>query len=51
MSPWLFSVYMDGRMKVVKIGMGRKGVKFLEDGRESGDCLASLFYVVNRRRT
>ena len=34
MSPWLFSVYMDGVMKEVKIGMGRRGVKFLEYGRE-----------------
>ena len=30
MSPWLFSVYMDGVMKEVKMGMGR----FLEDGKE-----------------
>ena len=31
MSPWLFNVYMDGKMK---IGIGRNGVSFLEDGRE-----------------
>ena len=34
MSPWLFNVYMDGVMKEVKIGMGRRGVNIMEDGRE-----------------
>ena len=34
MSPWFFNVYIDGVMKEVKIGIGRRGVKFLEDGRE-----------------
>ena len=34
MSPWLFNVHMDGVMKEVKIGMGRRGVSLLEDGRE-----------------
>ena len=34
MSPWLFNVYMDGVMKEVKIGMERKAVSFMEDGRE-----------------
>ena len=34
MSPWLFNVYMDGVMKEVKMGMGRRGVSFLEDERE-----------------
>ena len=54
MSHWLFNVYLDG---VMKVGMGRRGVRFLEDGREwSGDCLASCmqltwFYVVSQRRT
>ena len=33
MSPWLFIVYMDGVIKV-KIGKERRGVSFLEDGRE-----------------
>ena len=33
-SPWLFNVYIDGVMKEVKMGMGRRGVSFLEDGRE-----------------
>ena len=33
MSPWLFNVYMDGVMKEVKMGLGRRGVSFLEDGR------------------
>ena len=32
MSPLLFNVYMDAVMKEVKIGMGRRGVRFLEDG-------------------
>ena len=34
MSPSLFSVYIDGVMKEVKMGMGRRGVNLLEDGRE-----------------
>ena len=34
MSPWLFNVYMDVEMKEVNMGMGRRGVRFLEDGRE-----------------
>ena len=34
MSPWLSNVYMDGVMMKVKIGMGRRGVRFPEDGRE-----------------
>ena len=34
MSPWLFDVYMDGVMKGVKMGVGRKGVSFMEDRRE-----------------
>ena len=33
-SPWLFNVYMDGVMKEAKMGMGRRGMRFLEDGRE-----------------
>ena len=33
MSLWLFNIYMDGVMKV-KMGMGRMGVKVLEDGRK-----------------
>ena len=33
MSPWLFNVYMDGVMKEVKMGMGRRGVSLLEDRR------------------
>ena len=31
MSPWLFNVYMDSVTKEVKMGMGRRGVSFLED--------------------
>ena len=34
MSPLLFNVYMDEVMKEVKMGMGRRGVSFREDGRE-----------------
>ena len=34
MSPWLFNVYMDAVMKDVKMGMGRRGVKFQEEGRK-----------------
>ena len=34
MSLWLFNLYMDGVMKEVKMGIGRRGVSFLEDGRE-----------------
>ena len=34
MSPWLFSVYMDAVMKEVKMGMGRRAVRFQEEGRE-----------------
>ena len=43
MSPWLFNVYMDAVMKEVKMGMGRRGVRFLEDGRESR--LPGLLYA------
>ena len=34
MSTWLFNVYMNTVMKEVKIGMGRIGVRFQEEGRE-----------------
>ena len=34
MSPWLFNVYMDRVMKEVKLGKGRRGVSFMENGRE-----------------
>ena len=30
----LFNVNMDGMMKEVKMGIGRRGVSFLEDGRK-----------------
>ena len=55
MSLWMFNLYMDGVMREVKVAMGRKGVRFLEDGREW--ILPVLlhaddwFYVVSRRRT
>ena len=32
--PWLFKVYMDAVMEEVKMGMGRRGVRFQEEGRE-----------------
>ena len=46
--PWLFNVYMNGVMKEVKMGMGRRG-----EGRY---CLASYmqmnwFYVVGKGTT
>ena len=34
MSHWLFNVYMDGVMKEVKMGVGRRRVSFMEDGRK-----------------
>ena len=43
MSHWLFNVYMDGVMREVKMWMGRRGVSFMEDERESGDCLANFY--------
>ena len=43
MSPWFFNVYMDAVMKEVKMGMGRRGVRFHEDGREGR--LPGLFYA------
>ena len=34
MSPWPFNVYMKTVMKEFKMGMGRRGVRFQEEGRE-----------------
>ena len=34
MSPCLFNVYMDAEMKEVEMGIGRRGVRFQEEGRE-----------------
>ena len=34
MSPWLFNIYMVGVMKKVKMGIVRRRVRFLEDGKE-----------------
>ena len=52
MSPWLHNVYMDGVMKEAKMGIGRRGMSFLEDGREwilPGLLYADVwFYVVLR---
>ena len=43
MSLWLFNVYMDAVMKEVKMGMGRWGVRFLEERRKWR--LPSLLYA------
>ena len=34
MSPWLFNVNMDAVMDELKMGMGRRGVRFQEERRE-----------------
>ena len=34
MPPWLFNVFMDGVMKEENMGMGKRGVSYMEDGRE-----------------
>ena len=34
MSSWVFNVYMDTVMKELKMGIGRRGVRFQEEGRE-----------------
>ena len=34
MFPWLLNVYMVGVMKKVKMRMGRRRVRFLEEGRK-----------------
>ena len=33
-SPWLFNVYMDAVIKEMKMGKGRREVRFLEEERE-----------------
>ena len=43
MSPWFFNVYMDAVMKEVKMGMGRRRGRFLEEGREGR--LVGLLYA------
>ena len=45
MSPCLFNVYMDAEMEEVKVEMGRRGVRFLENGREWR--LPGLLYADN----
>ena len=45
MSTWLFIVYMDAPIKEVKMGMGRIGVRFMEEGREWS--LPGLLYTDN----
>ena len=37
MFPWLFNVYMDAVMKKVKMGMGRRRVRFQDEGRPEGN--------------
>ena len=44
MSPWLFSVHMNGQRE--KMGMGIKRVIFLGEG-ENGDCLAPCLHKDN----
>ena len=44
MSSWLFNVYMDAVMKEMKIGMVRKGVRFLEE-EENRDYLDSCMQM------
>ena len=34
MSPWLFNGYIDGVVMEVKMGMGGRGVSFMENGKE-----------------
>ena len=41
--PWLFNVYMDVVMKEEKMGMGKRGARFQEEGREWR--LPGLLYV------
>ena len=45
MSPWLFNVYMDAVIKEVKMGMGRRGVRLMEEVIEWR--LPALLYVDN----
>ena len=44
MSPWLFNVYINTAIKELKMGMGKRGVRFLEEEREGG-CLASCMQM------
>ena len=43
MSPWIFNVYMDAVMKEVKMRMGRRGMRFMEEWGEWR--LPSLLYA------
>ena len=45
MSSWLFNVYMDTVVKEVRMGMGRRGVRFMEEDREWR--LPGLLYTDN----
>ena len=49
MSPWLFNEYIDAVMKVMKMGIRRRGVRFQEEGREwrlSGFLYADDWFCV-----
>ena len=34
MCPWIFNVFIDGMIKEVKMGLWKRGVRFMGDGRE-----------------
>ena len=44
MSPWILNVYMEAVMEEMKIGMGKKGVRFQEEGSEWRWRLPGLLY-------
>ena len=47
MSLWMCNVYMDAVIKEVKMGMGRRGLRFLEGGREGklpGLCMQITWF-------
>ena len=48
MSSWLFNVYMEAVMRELKMGMGRMGVIFREEGRGC-DCMASCIAWITKR--
>ena len=47
--PWLFNVYMNAVMKEMKMGMGKMGVKFMEEGRKWRLYADDFFWRVGRR--
>ena len=55
MSPWVLNVHIDAVLNEVEMGMGKMGVRFLEDGRKSEEYLAScmqmtLFCMASRKK-